>query len=178
MHEIAVQADPDAVRERQLLEDRLAKQAARQVQLARAREQAQARRVEVERQVAASVLASPVQALPFLDLSELRARLAREAVEDGTSDSTRDGTEQAIFSCLLATRTDYDRLVRLLNRLEAGFELSAAVKVYVFCRVIGHYCLALDPLELAFPSAARGTLPAAFASGDPEQVAATIIGIR
>jgi len=174
MQEMPVQANPEGTEERQLLEAREARQEARKAQLARDREQAEARHVEVSRQVAASVLASSVHALPQLGPAVTRAR---SALNPDAGDLDHGETERAIFAHILEKLTDYAGLMRMLNRLEAGFELSAAVKIYVCCRIIRHCQLRLDPLEAAFPAGARATLPAAFDAGDPEQVAAAIIGV-
>jgi len=169
----ATEAGTDVVQE-PLPAERLAKLAAREAQLLRAREQAEVRRCEVSRQIAASILASPVQALPSLDGLVTRARTALNERDGGLAG---ESAERAIFTYLLETVTDYPQLARLLNRLDAGFELAAAVRIYVYCRVIRQYQLALDPLEVAFPSGARGTLPAAFTAGEPEAVAAAMLGV-
>jgi hypothetical protein len=123
--------------------------------------------------VATDPLASPAQVLPDLGPALTRARSAFIAA--GEIDQGK--TERAIFTHILETLTDYGDLARMLNRLEAGFELSAAVKIYVYCRINRRYQLELDPAELAFPSGARASLPTAFTASDPEQVAAAIIGI-
>jgi hypothetical protein len=159
---------------RELVEDLQARREAREARSAREREEADARRTDVRRQIAAHLRDWQKRALAPLEppLAQLRSSLNAGAGADGAA-----GMEHAIFTYILETHTDYAALVRMLNRLEAGFELSAAARILVCGRIIREYQLHLDPLEVAFPSGARSMLPREFTAGDPEQVAAAIIGL-
>jgi hypothetical protein len=159
---------------REMIEAGDARRQALEERRARERLAAEARRSEVRQQIAALVRDSPVRELPFLEQTLAKVRSALNAPSRGF---TGEANERAIFSHILENMTSYPELARMLNRLEAGFELSAAVRIYFCCQVVRRYRLDLDPMDAAFPTGARAMLPSVFDSGDPESVAAGIIGL-
>src|SRR5262245_54159956 len=103
MKDVVVHPEQGEAEEQLLQQARRAKSEARDAQLARAREQAEARRRDVGGQVAASIRASPVQALPCLDAFILSARSRLNKVSDEGGQLASEGTELAIFAHLLET---------------------------------------------------------------------------
>ncbi len=159
---------------RDLLQESEVRRKARDSRREQARLEAEARRLDVHQQIAAAVRNADRRSLPsrgsVLELFEGSSSSAPNADSD-------EVTELAILNCVLESFTEYPELVRMLNRLEAGFELSAAVKVHLCCRINREYGLALDPLDAAFMTGAKAWLPAAFRSGDPAGVAAALLSL-
>jgi len=152
-----------------------AKRAAREARAARERQEAETRRIDVRRQVAGAMRAWFASPLPALvpPVEQIRS-----ALNSGSPAATAAATEQSIFTYILEELAGYAALTRMLNRVEAGFELSAAVRILVCARIIREYGLLLNPVEVAFPTGGRGMLPTAFSDGDPEETAAAVIGME
>jgi hypothetical protein len=157
---------------RALIDDSDARRALRDARREREHQAAESQRRETWRQVVAAIRQSDLRELP--PLAYVRARVASPR-ETGLDANDRIAIDMAILNYALANLTGYPELARLLNRLDAGFQLAAAVRIHVCCRVIRHYQLALDPLDATFQAGAKGKLPPAFASGDPKAVADAIL---
>ena len=104
----------------------------------------------------------------------MRARVASPP-RTGQDAEDRISIDTAILTYALAKLTGYPEIARLLNRLDAGFELTAAVRLHVCCRIIRHYELALDPLATPFLAGVKEMLARAFGAGNPEAAAEAIL---
>lgn len=160
---------------KELIEASHARRAAREAQRNREHEEAEARLLDVRDEIAEFLRQGWTREQP--DPVEVADKLRRSLNPNGNP-AVREAVERAIFAYVLENLTDYHRLVRMLNRSEAGFDLSAAARIYLCARVVRRYQLTLDPMEMAFPAGAKTTLPPVFSSGDPEKVAAEMLGIE
>lgn len=157
---------------RALLDDSNARRMRRDARREEEQGAAAAQRQEARRQVVAALRDADRRELP--SLASVRPRIA-SPLEAGFEETDAHLIDMAILNYALANLAGYSQLTRLLNRVDAGFELTAAVRIHVCGRLIRHFRLALDPLDAAFPAGTRGKLPPAFAAGNPETVADTLI---